>query len=318
MTKVIRVARGIGSLFGETFASWSEDNAFRLSAALAYYAVFSMAPLLIIAIAIAGWVFGAKAAQGQVISEIQGLIGQSGAETVQTLIRNASTANSKLASGLGLLSLIFGATGVFVSLQDGLNTVWQVKPKPRNMVVGFVRQRLHTFTLVLGTGFMLLISLVVSAAIEGAGKYLSDLDGIARLWQMGNFLVSLAIISLLFAMIFRFLPDVNIGWGDVGLGAFVTALLFTLGKFGIGLYIGKSSLTSVYGAAGSLVLILAWVYYSSLILFLGAEFTRAYATRYGSRITPSSNAVPLTPTDRAQQGMEPHVSTPTVRRSGAA
>src|SRR5664279_5557771 len=136
MRASVRVARGIGSLFGETFASWSEDNAFRLSAALAYYAVFSMAPLLIIAIAIAGWVFGAKAAQGQVISEIQGLIGPSGAETIQTLIRNASTANSKLASGLGVLSLIFGATGVFVSLQDGLNTVWQVKPKPRNMVVG--------------------------------------------------------------------------------------------------------------------------------------------------------------------------------------
>jgi membrane protein len=308
LRELFKIVKGIGSLFGETFASWSEDNAFRLAAALAYYAVFSLAPLLIIAIAVAGRVFGEQAAEGQVISQIQGLIGHAGAQTIQGLIENASKANSRLASGLGILSLIFGATGVFVSLQDGLNTVWQVKPKPRNMVVGFVRQRLHTFTMVLGIAFLLLVSLVVSAAIAAVGKYFHN--GAALLWEFGNLIVSIAIITLLFAMIFRFLPDVNIAWSDVWLGAFVTAVLFTLGKFAIGLYIGKSSLTSVYGAAGSLVLILAWVYYSSLILFLGAEFTRAYATRYGSRITPAKNAVPLTPELRAQQGMEPYVKHP--------
>lgn len=308
LRELLSIIKGIGSLFGEMFSAWSEDNAFRLAAALAYYAVFSLAPLLIIAIAIAGWVFDDQAAQGQMIGQIKELIGYAGAQTIQTLIENASRANSRLASGIGLLSLVFGATGVFVSLQDGLNTVWQVKPKPQNMLIGFLRQRLRTFTMVLGIAFLLLVSLVVSAAIAAAGKYFGA--GAADVWQFGNFIVSIGIITLLFAMIFKFLPDVNIAWSDVWLGAFVTAVLFTLGKFGIGLYLGQSSLTSVYGAAGSLVLILAWVYYSSLILFLGAEFTRAYATRYGSRITPASNAVPLTPEMRAQQGMEPYVKNP--------
>jgi membrane protein len=168
------------------------------------------------------------------------------------------------------------------------------------MVIGFLRQRLRTFTMVLGIAFLLLVSLIVSAAIEAAQKYFHDAFSAAPLWRFGDLMVSIAIITLLFAMIFKFLPDVHIAWGDVGLGAFVTAVLFTLGKFAIGLYLGRSSLTSVYGAAGSLVLILAWAYYSSLILFFGAEFTRAYATRYGCRIIPTRNAVPLMPEMRVQ------------------
>ncbi len=302
--------RAVWTLTRETFASWSEDNAFRLSAALAYYAVFSLAPLLILVIAMAGTIFGNKIAQGEVMDQIEGLIGTGGASAIRTLIENAHTQGTARASVLSVLSLLFGATGVFVSLQDGLNTVWQVKPKPRNLVVGFVRQRIHTFTMVLGIGFLLLISLIVSAMISAVGKYFGNTLVPVNLLQTGNFLVSLGIITVLFAMIYKLLPDVNIRWGDVWVGAFATALLFSLGKLGIGVYLGRSSMTSVYGAAGSLVLILGWVYYSSLILFLGAEFTRAYANHYGSRITPSSNALPLMPVDRAQQGLEPNVQHP--------
>ncbi len=302
--------RAVWRLTSETFSSWSEDNAFRLAAALAYYAVFSLAPLLILVIAMAGTIFGNKIAQGEVMDQIGSLIGSGGATAIRTLIENAHAHGTARASVLGILSLLFGATGVFVSLQDGLNTVWQVKPKPRNLVVGFVRQRIHTFTMVLGIGFLLLVSLVVSAVISALGKYFGDTFVPVDLPHIGNFLVSLGIITMLFAMIFKLLPDVNIRWGDVRMGAFVTALLFSLGKLGIGAYLGRSSMTSVYGAAGSLVLILGWVYYSSLILFLGAEFTRVYANHYGSRITPSSNAVPLLPLERAHQGMEPNVQHP--------
>ncbi len=300
------------TLIRETFGSWSEDNAFRLAAALAYYAVFSLAPVLILVIAIAGVAFGSKMAQGEVLDQIGALVGAKGAEAIKTLIESAHEHGSSVASAVGLLSLAFGATGVFGALQDGLNTVWQVKPKPRNFIVGFLRQRVHTFTMVLGIGFLLLVSLVVSAVISAVGKYFgAELTGIF-VWQVGNFIVSLGIVTLLFAMIFKLLPDVTIRWSDVWVGAFVTALLFSLGKLGIGLYLGKSSMTSVYGAAGSLVLILAWVYYSSLILFLGAEFTRVYANHYGSRITPSANAVPLTPHDRAEQGLTPDVQRPSA------
>ncbi|HWR54638.1 MAG TPA: YihY/virulence factor BrkB family protein [Bryobacteraceae bacterium] len=298
--------KSILSLLSKTLSSWSEDNAFRLSAALAYYAVFSLAPLLIIVIAIAGAVFGADAARGEVMAQIEGLIGTAGAEAIQGLLQNAARPDAiSIASAIGLVSLLFGATGVFASLQDGLDTIWRVKPKPQNMVIGFLRQRLHTFTLVLGIGFLLLTSLVVSAALAAFGKYFGDSFGPAWVWQWVNIAVSLGIVTILFGMMFKLLPDVYISWNVVWVGAVVTAVLFTLGKLLIGLYLGRSSFTSVYGAAGSVVLILAWVYYSSLILFLGAEFTRVYADQYGRGIVPKPNAVPMTPEQCAEQGLEP-------------
>ncbi len=285
-------SRVVLELLKETLSSWSEDNAFRLSAALAYYAVFSLSPLLIMAIAIAGALFGNSGAPAEVIDQIRMLIGPIGAKAVVDLLRNATHFHGGAVSVLGVFSLAFGATGVFVSLQDGLNTVWGVKQKPRNLVVGFVRQRLHTLTLVLGIGFLLLVSLLASAVISAGAKYfnreLNMLEG-------ADFLVSFGIITLLFAMIYKMLPDTRIRWKDVWIGAAATSLLFSWGKLLIGLYVGRSSFTSVYGAAGSLVLILAWVYYSSLILFLGAEFTRAYANRFGGRIVPTENAEPLLP-----------------------
>jgi membrane protein len=298
--------KSVLTLLKDTLSSWSEDNAFRLSAALAYYAVFSLAPLLIIVIAIAGAVFGEKAAQGEVMGQIEGLIGAAGAKAIQGLLENAARPEAiSIASAVGLVSLLFGATGVFASLQDGLDTIWRVKPKPQNMVIGFLRQRLRTFTLVLGIGFLLLTSLVVSAGLAAVGKYFGDSFGPAWLWEWGNIAVSLGIVTILFAMIFKLLPDVYVSWNVVWVGAAVTALLFTLGKSGIGLYLGRSSFTSVYGAAGSVVLILAWVYYSSLILFLGAEFTRVYAEHYGHGIVPKPHAVPMTGEQCAEQGLEP-------------
>ncbi len=294
------------TLFRQTLSSWSEDNAFRLGAALAYYSVFSLAPLLIIVIAIAGLVFGEQAARGEVVTQIRGLIGDTGAKAVEGLLKNAARPVSiKAASLVSLLSLLFGATGVFASLQDGLDTIWRVKPKPRNLIIGFLRQRLHTFTLVLGMGFLLLTSLVISAALSAAGKFIGDAFGPVWIWQAVNTAVSLAIVTLLFAMIFKLLPDVHISWSDVWIGAVVTAILFTAGKLAIGAYLGRGSFTSVYGAAGSVVLILAWVYYSSLILFLGAEFTRVYAERYGEQIRPKENALALSAEQCIEQGVRP-------------
>jgi membrane protein len=285
----------MGRLFRDTWTSWNEDNVFRLAAALAYYTCFSLAPLLIIAIAIAGFAFGHAAAQQQVLDQVGKLIGAPGAQAVASLLESAGRPGAlATASWVGALALLFGATGAFVSLQDGLNTVWQVKPKPTNLIVGFVRQRLHTFTLVLGIGFLLLISLLISTAISAAGRYLGGRFGPEWIWHAVNSLTSFGVITVLFALLYKLLPDVRIDWADVWLGAAVTAALFTLGKLLIGLYLGHSSFADVYGAAGSPILILAWVYYSSLLLFFGAEFTRAYANRYGGSILPKPNAMPVT------------------------
>jgi membrane protein len=297
-------------MFKQTLWSWSEDNAFRLAASLAYYAVFSLAPLLIIAIAIAGLFFDEALAREQVIDQVRMLIGDSGAAAVHGLLENAATSDSRgIASVMGMLLLMFGATGVIVSLQDGLNTIWQVKPKPMNFVIGFIRNRIQAVPLVLGVGFLLLVSLLLSAGIAAAGKFFGPGVAVPLLLEAGNFLLSIVTITVLFAMIFKLLPDVRIGWSDVWIGAFFTAVLFSLGKFAIGFYVGRSSFTSVYGAAASVVLILAWVYYSSLILFFGSEFTRVYASRERRRIVPKRHAEPIAPQTRAEEGLAPQKRT---------
>jgi membrane protein len=205
---------------------------------------------------------------------------------------------------LGAIVLLVGASGVFGELQDSLNTIWEVTPKPGRGIWGFLRDRFFSFTMVLGVGFLLLVSLVVSAGLAAAGKVLSGaLPGGEALWSGINFVVSFGIITTLFAFIYKVVPDVTVRWSDVWVGAAVTALLFTLGKIGIGLYLGKSTVASAYGAAASVVVITVWVYYSAQILFLGAEFTQVYARTFGSRIEPSKNAIPITQEARAQQGL---------------
>lgn len=297
----------IWELIKATFSEWSADKASRLAAALAYYTIFSLAPLLIIVIAVAGFVFGEQAARGEVVNQIEGLVGSQGAEAVQTMIENAGASKSTgiVATIIGLATLIFGATGVFAQLQDALNTVWGVEAKSGGGIMGTIKNRLLSFTMVLGIGFLLLVSLAVSAALSGLSNYLNSvMPGSDLIWQILNFVISFSVVTLLFALIFKVLPDVEIDWSDVWMGAIITALLFTIGKFLIGLYLGRSSVSSTYGAAGSLVVLLLWIYYSAQILLLGAEFTQVYANSYGSHIRPDDKAVPVTKAMRARQGLK--------------
>jgi membrane protein len=292
-------------LLKQTFSDWNEDKAPRLAAALAYYTAFSLAPLLVIAIAIAGLVFGEEAARGQIVGQISGLVGPQGGEAIESMIAGASRQDSGIvATVIGLATLLFGAAGLFGQLKDAMNTVWEVQPKPGQGFMATVKQNFFSFTMVLGTGFLLLVSLVLSAVLSGVTGYFQNaLPGADWLWQVVNFLVGFAVTTLVFALIYKVIPDVEIAWGDVWIGAAATAALFSIGRFALGWYLGQGSFSSSYGAAASLVVVLLWVYYSAQILFLGAEFTQVYARRYGSRIQPSPNAVPVTEEERAQQGM---------------
>jgi membrane protein len=266
-----------------------------MAAALAYYTVFSLAPLLIIVIAIAGTVFGEQAAKGELVAQIQGLIGKDGAELIQTAIENASQldpSQGPIPTLINISLLLSGATVIFGQLQTSLNKIWNVEPKPGNGIIDFLRQRLLSFSMVLIIAFLLLVSLVISTLLVIFGNYLRDLiPGFTYLWQALNFLISFGIITLLFAMIFKILPDAKIAWKDVWMGAAITALLFEIGKFLLGFYLGHTSFASAYGAAGSLVIILTWVFYSAQILFLGAEFTQVYVRSYGQEIVPAEYAM---------------------------
>ncbi|CAA9233728.1 MAG: Inner membrane protein YihY, formerly thought to be RNase BN [uncultured Chloroflexia bacterium] len=297
--------KGIFDLVKKVFSDWSEDRAPRLGAALAYYAVFSLAPLLVLLIGIAGLVFGQEAVQSRVMAQVGGILGEQGGSAIGEMIQGARKPSTGIiATVIGLVTLLFGASGVFGQLHDALNTIWEVQPKPGRGILGMIRDRFVSFTMILGVGFLLMISLVVSAGMSAFGEVLGGfLPGPEILLQAINLVVSLAVITVLFALIFKVLPDAEIAWGDVWIGAFVTALLFTIGKFALGLYLGKSDVASSYGAAGSLIIILLWIYYSSQILFLGAEFTQVYANTYGSRVVPAEDAVPVTEEARAQQGM---------------
>lgn len=281
--------RELPSLFKEAASEFFEDNAMRLSAALAYYAVFSLAPLLVILISIAGLFFGEDAARGQVAAQLQGLAGDRAAEAIQSLVQSADhKAASLFATLIGLATLLFGASGVFGELKDSLNHIWGVSVRPGRTLRTLVRDRFLSFTMVLGIGFLLLISLVISTLITAVGTYMQALLPLPEvMWRTIDVLISLSVVSTLFGMIFKILPNVEIRWRDVVMGALVTGLLFTIGKILIGLYLGTSGIGSTYGAAGSAIVILLWVYFSAAILFFGAEFTKVYARRYGSGIVPN-------------------------------
>lgn len=296
--------KDIVGLLKETFTEWQEDKASRLAAALAYYTVFSLAPLVIIAIAIAALVFGQEAAQGGIEEQLRGLLGEQGAEAVQEMIKHSRKAEQgTIATLISVGLLLFGASGVFGQLQDSLNTIWEVAPKPGRGIKGFIKDRFLSFAMVLGIGFLLLVSLILSAGLTAVGDYLGHLIPGLPFLQALNFLISFGVVTVLFALMFRVLPDAKIAWGDVWIGAAITSLLFTIGKYLLGVYLGNGSVGSTYGAAGSFVVLLLWVNYSAQILFFGAEFTQVYANKYGSRIVPAKNAVPLTEEARAQQGI---------------
>jgi membrane protein len=283
-------AKSILQLLKETATQWIEDQPFQLASSLAYYTIFSLAPLLIIVIAIVGMVFGRAAAEQQIVETIGGLIGQQSAEVVQGMIQNASSQRSTgiISAILGVLTLLVGASGVVGQLQTSLNMIWGVEPKPGQGVWGFVRQRVVSVAMILGIGFLLLVSLVLSALVSTLAQFIGTS---VMLTYMLDIVMSFALITALFALIYKFLPDVRVQWRDVWIGAALTAVLFALGKSLIGIYLGHSSVSSTYGAAGSVIMILLWVYYSSLILFFGAEFTQVYASQSG--VIPADNAEPL-------------------------
>lgn len=292
-------------LLKATFTEWKEDKSSRLAAALAYYTVFALAPLLMIVILVASFIFGDES-KTVVIDQFQSLVGRQGAETIQTAIENTSQSQgeSTVASVFSLVALLFGASGVFTQLQGALNTVWEVEAKPGKGIWGFLRQRFLSFGMILGVCFILMVSLVVSAGLSGFSAYINRLvPGLGIIGQILNLAISFGVFTLLFALIYKVLPDVKITWKDVWVGAGITALLFAVGKFALGVYIGNGSVGSTYGAAGSVIVLLVWVYYSAQILFFGAEFTQVYARKYGSQIVPDQHAVPVSEQVRAERGM---------------
>jgi len=265
----------------QIFETWKNANATTLGAATAFYTIFAVAPLFMLVLALAGFCFG-DMARHELFDQVSGLIGQKSANALQSLLVAADRPRSgAFATVLGLAALFVGATSVFIQLQQALNAVWSVQPQDGWRQ--FIRLRLLSFATLLGIGFLLLVSLVVSAALAAAGKWVRDvLPAQEVIWQLIDFAVSLGLITVLFAMMFKILPDIDISWRNVWAGAFITSLLFTVGKFAIGLYLGRSSVSSAYGAAGSLVVGLLWVYYSVQILLFGAAITRVYTTRRSS------------------------------------
>ena len=275
-----------------------EDSPFQLAAALSFYTVLSLSPLVLIVVAAAGLVWGEQPVRSELLNQIRELTGDAGAETVRTVLESTTISGQSIGSMiLGIITLLFGATTVFAQLQSSLNQIWDVKTAVktvtrRGLLWSLIRTRLLSLTLVLAVGFLLLVSLVVSAALAAFQAYLSRaFPGGGTLWQILNFLVSLLVISVLIAMVYRVLPDVRLDWPDVWVGAVTTSLLFGVGKFLIGLYLGRASIGSSYGAAGSLVVFLVWVYYSSLIMFFGAEIPFVYAQDRRNRVRPTELAV---------------------------
>jgi membrane protein len=274
----------IGQLLKAAFAGWWNDRAMSLGASIAFFTVFSLAPMLLAAIAVAGLAFGREAAQGAIVAELGGLIGTKEASALETMIVSASNVGSGVVgTTVGIITFLLLVTGAVVELQDDLNIIWKAKLPQSYGLLDFLRTRLLSFALVLGIGFLLLVSLVIDAGLSAIGSYIEpNFSGAKVILQFLNSLVSFAIAVFLFAMIFKLLPAVKIEWGDVWIGSLVTGLLFTIGKFLIGYYLGKSNIASSYGAAASIITILLWIYYSSLILLFGAEFTKAYAESRGS------------------------------------
>jgi membrane protein len=277
-----------------TFVEWLNDNTFELAGALAFYTIFSIAPMLLIVVGVASFFLAPETATTRIVDEMEMLVGAQGANAVRQVIESSRGFGKGFwAVSVGIIMVIIGATAVFGELQSALNHIWDVKSKPDRSVIGsLLFDRLRSFSIALCVGFLLLVSLVISALISALQDYMNNwLPGMPWFWQTANVVASFVVIAILFAMIYKFLPDVVISWRHVWIGAAVTALLFTAGKYLIGIYLGQTATASAFGAAGSLVVLLFWVYYSALISFLGAEFTQVYTRRYGSGIRPKKHAV---------------------------
>ena len=301
------------TLLKKTFSGFMDDNVMRLGAALSFYTVWSIGPLFLVIVSVAGLVFGREAAQGKVVDAMSGLMGPAGAKSIQDAIVSANdTGHSIMANVVGIVLLLVSASGVFGELKSSLNTVWNVTPKPGSFWLT-VKERFFSLTFVLGTGFLLLVSLLLNAALAAIGTQVSAaVPSGELLGHVLHFVLSLGVTTVLFSLMFKIIPDARIGWKDVWLGGFVTAVLFTIGQVGIGLYLGKTSIGSAYGAASSLMIVLVWVFFSSCILFLGAEFTQVYAEMYGSNIEPTDNAI------RVPEGQTPAKATEAADKGASA
>lgn len=277
----------IKKLLKTVYSEWSEDNAARLAAALAYYTVFSIAPLIVLCIVVASQLFDEELARRSVQMQIQSLVGQPGGDVIEAIVTNASgPTGGVMATIIGIATLLLGASGVFGELQNTLNVIWDVPPDKTAGIWDTIKDRFLSFTMVLGVGFLLLIALVINALLSAFSDWLNTLFPSATIVAYGvNFIVSFVVITGLFALTFKVIPDIHIEWRDVTVGAAVTAILFMIGKWAIGFYLGTAATGSTFGAFGSLIALLAWVYYSAQILFLGAEFTQVYANQYGSRVS---------------------------------
>lgn len=296
-------------LLKETFSEWKEDKASRLAAALSYYTIFSLAPLLLVTITVVGFVMQPGDVEGELYAKVRDLVGEDGAGMIETMVDNAAASDAKgIAAVVSVVTLLLGATGVFNALKDALNTIWNVQPAPGRGLVETLKDRLLSFSLIPAIGFLLLVSLIVDAVLTALSNSMSGMF-LNEVWVQTIRVVSLAVsfgvITVLFAIIYKVLPDAQVAWRDVWIGAAVTALLFTLGRFAIGLYIGNSSTASAFGAAGSLIVILLWIYYAAQLLFFGAEFTQVYARRHGSKIVSEAGAELLAEEARAGQGLPP-------------
>jgi len=287
---------GVSNLLKATFSGFVDDKITKLSASLAYYTIFSLGPLLVLIISLCGLFFKREAIEGKVYSVLLDFVGQDTAAQLQEIIKNAAiTGQSSVAAIIGIIVLVLGATSVFAEIQDSINGIWGLKAKPKRGWLKMIQNRFLSFSIIISLGFLLLVSLAITGIIEGISNSLQ-----ARFPQVTvvvfyivNLFLTFGISMLIFAVIFKVLPDAKIKWKDVMAGAFITALLFIIGKFGISLYISQTKVGSTYGAAGSLVVLISWVYYSSIILYLGAEFTKSYAVAYGSQIHPNDYAVTI-------------------------
>ena len=286
--------KGLWEVLKESFTGFSDHKVTKLSASLAYYTVFSMGPLLIVIISLCSIFFGREAIEGQIYGQLEDFLGKNTALQLQDIIKKAAiSGKGVLAAIIGGATLIVGATTVFAEIQDSINSIWGLKPKPKKGWLKLIQNRVLSFSVIISLGFLLLVSLGITALIDAfSNKIMASYADISViLVYIVNQVITLAVISTIFGVIFKVLPDAEIKWRDVSLGALVTAVLFMIGKFGISFYISKTDVGGTYGAAGSLVILLLWTYYSSIILYCGAEFTKAYAMKYGSAIHPSSYAV---------------------------
>jgi membrane protein len=294
MKPIFERAGRFGKLFIKAFRQWNEREPFNNSIIIAYYTIFSLPGLLIIIINVAGYFFGAEAVTQKITSQIQGMVGGDTAKDVEQIVANASRSEGTvLSSIIAVVTLLFGATGVFYQTQQILNKMWEVKPQPKKKILKLIKDRVFSFGLILVVGFLLLVSLVLSAGLSALSDWISVhvSEGLVIVFGVLDIGVSVGIVMLLFAAIYKFLPDARVKWRDVWTGALVTAILFVIAKFALGLYFGKSDPGSTYGAAGSIILIMLWVSYAGMILLYGAEFTQVFATRHGGSIHPTPGAV---------------------------